>query len=501
MSSVVTVAVDVGSGFTKVLAQGASAEFPSLSGPPLPEVFSLTREPGAYVSFGGKEFCVGERALSAVRPSDIVDSRTDTWFRTDGYLALLYAGLGRVLPPGYSGRVALATGLPIGFFRDAKEALLERLVGEHRFAAGGAAFKVVVRKPDCWILPQALGLYMRHLELAPEAHAGRCGFIDVGTFTSGFLQTERFALLQYATGSARIGVGDVKAGLAEYLERTYRMTVTRSTVEGAMATGRIRVGTEWVDLREAIENIAMSCSEPCGSRCGKAGGRRRSARSSSAVAVRGCCSRRSGRPFLMRRCSRLSRPTSRWSKVSWPTRRRRPARASRPRWHEHGCGTISATRAASPVAVGSGRTRRRDRLARCPGARRPGRCGTAGASHRSACGHVEAMEACAGIAPSVPTGRSKSRKPPRRPSQAAAKTCGASRSAAARWRSVDDLLAHTRTDCSRPSPWRAERQGDGYRWVRRARRVRAVKSPVRHVWEARVAAAVAGRATRSGANT
>lgn len=262
MSSVVTVAVDIGSGVTKAKSQAASAEFPSLSGPPLPEVFSLTREPGAYVSFGGKDFCVGERALSAVRPSDIVDSRTDGWHETDGYRALLYAALARVLPPGYAGRVALATGLPIGLYRDAKEALLGRLVGEHRFTAGGAAYKLLVRKPDLYILPQALGLYLRHLELAPEAHEGRCGFVDIGTYTSGFLQTENFALLQYATGSARIGVGDIKSGLADYLSATYRMHVTRSTVEAALATGRMRVGTEWVDLREAIENIAMTCSEP-----------------------------------------------------------------------------------------------------------------------------------------------------------------------------------------------------------------------------------------------
>ena len=262
MSAVVTIAVDVGSGLTKAKAQGACAEFLSVAGPPLPEVFALSQDPASYVSFGEKVFCVGERALSAVRPDDITDSRTDRWASTDGYRALLYKGLAAVLPAGYSGRVRLATGLPIGFYRDAKDALLERLIGEHRFGCGGHQYKVVMRRSDTWILPQALGLYLRHLELAPEAHEGRCGFIDVGTYTSGFLQTESFSLLQFSTGSARVGVGDIKAGLADWLRSTYGMHATRSTVETAISTGRIRVGSEWVDLHDAIADIALTCSEP-----------------------------------------------------------------------------------------------------------------------------------------------------------------------------------------------------------------------------------------------
>jgi plasmid segregation protein ParM len=262
MSAVITIAIDVGSGVTKAKTAGASAEFLSLAGPPLPEVFSLSKDPSAYVSVGDQVFCVGERALSAVRPADITDSRTDSWHLTPAYLSLLYAGMAAVLPPAYSGRVRLATGLPIGFYRDAKDTLVEALVGEHRFSCGGHSYKVVLRRPDFFVLPQALGLFLRHLELAPESHEGRCGFIDVGTYTSGFLQTENFALLQYATGSARVGVGDIKAGLSAWLTETYGMHVTRSTIEGALATGRIRVGTESVDLRDAIADIAMRCSEP-----------------------------------------------------------------------------------------------------------------------------------------------------------------------------------------------------------------------------------------------
>jgi plasmid segregation protein ParM len=254
--------VDVGSGVTKAKAAGATAEFLSLAGPPLPEVFSLSKEPTAYVSFGDQVFCVGERALSAVRPADIADSRTDRWHLEPGYLALLYAGMAAVLPPGYSGRVRLATGLPIGFYREAKETLVETLVGEHRFSCGGHAYKVVVRRPDLFVLPQAAGLLFRHLELEPASHEGRCGFIDVGTYTSGFLQAENYALIQWATGSARVGVGDIKAGLSAWLSETYGMHVTRSTLEAALATRRIRVGSEHVDLRDAIADIAMRCSEP-----------------------------------------------------------------------------------------------------------------------------------------------------------------------------------------------------------------------------------------------
>lgn len=262
MSAAITIAVDVGSGFTKVMSKTTTAQFPSLSGPPLPEVFALNRDPNAYVRFGGKEFVVGERALSAVRPTDVVDSRTDRWHETDAFAALMYASFARVLPPGYAGRVALATGLPIGFYREAKEHLVAKLVGEHRFTVGDAAYKVVIRKNDLWVLPQALGLYLRHLESTKGSAEERRGYIDVGTYTTGWLQTERFELLQYATSGARIGIGDIRQALSEYLVATYRMHPTRSTVDTALETGRLRVGGEWVELRDAIDGIAMACCEP-----------------------------------------------------------------------------------------------------------------------------------------------------------------------------------------------------------------------------------------------
>jgi PRTRC genetic system protein D len=261
MSAAITIALDIGSGLSKARSDTTTAQFPSIAGPPLPEVYALKRDPGAYVSFGNKEFVVGERALSAVRPTDIVDSRTDRWHETDGYRALMYSGLARVLPAGYNGRVAVATGLPIGFYRTAKDELVEMLVGEHRFAVGGVAYKVVIRRPECFVLPQAAGLYMRHLEIEKGSAGERSGFIDVGTYTTGWLQTERLEILQYSTNGVRTGIGDVKEALSEYLVATYRMHATRSTVDTAIETGRVRVGGEWVDLRDAIDGIAMACSE------------------------------------------------------------------------------------------------------------------------------------------------------------------------------------------------------------------------------------------------
>lgn len=262
MSAPILVAVDIGSGITKVKSQDAEAEFPSISGPPLPEVFALKKDPGAYVQFGGKDFCVGDRALSAVRPADIIDSRTDQWFESDGYRALLYAALAKVLPGGYTGRVALCTGLPIGFYADAKDKLVSRLVGEHRFTVGGKAYKVVIRRPHCWVLPQALGLYLKHLGSERMEEDGRRGYIDVGTYTCGWVAVEKFEVLQWATGGIRMGVGDVKQSLADYLQSTYGLYATRSTVESALETGKVRVGSETVDLTDAIDGIAMKCSEP-----------------------------------------------------------------------------------------------------------------------------------------------------------------------------------------------------------------------------------------------
>jgi hypothetical protein len=170
-------------------------------------------------------------------------------------MALMYSGMARLLPPDFSGRVALCTGLPIMYFNAAREALAERLTGEHKFRVGGVNYRVVIRRPNLFIVPQVLGLYFWALEKLPGVGGRKAGFIDVGTFTTGWAMVERLDVLQWATGGAPIGVSKVREALGKHLGLVYDWIPQRAGLEAALRTGQVPVGsgTESVDgfLREA----------------------------------------------------------------------------------------------------------------------------------------------------------------------------------------------------------------------------------------------------------
>jgi hypothetical protein len=262
MSDLLAMAIDVGSGMTKVVTGDRRAAFPSVGGPPIAGGHRMAEDPYSEVEFGTTHLTVGERAYADVKPEDLPETNTPEWFRSDVYLALMYSGLARMLPPEFSGRVALCTGLPIAYYNATREALAERLTGEHKFKVGGVSYRVVIRRPNLYIVPQVLGLYFWALDHLPGVGARKAGFIDVGTFTTGWAMVERLDVLQWATGGAPIGVSMVREALREHLELVYDWAPDRAGLEVALRTGEVHVGNSPERVSDFLRDAARQTGEP-----------------------------------------------------------------------------------------------------------------------------------------------------------------------------------------------------------------------------------------------
>jgi hypothetical protein len=260
MGDMPAVAVDVGSGMTKATCGSQRVAFPSVGGPAIQGGHRLASDPYAEVEFGTTRLTVGEQAYGTVRPDDLPDSNTPEWFRSDVYLALLYAALARLLPADYSGRIALCTGLPIGYFDASREALIERLTGEHKFRVGAHTYRVTLRRPNVFVVPQVLGLYFWALENVPGIGGRRAGFIDVGTFTTGWAMVEGLQVLQWATGGAPIGVSKVREALATHLMSVWDCRPSRAGLDAALRSGAIAIGRGHESVAEFVREAAREAA-------------------------------------------------------------------------------------------------------------------------------------------------------------------------------------------------------------------------------------------------
>jgi len=123
------IAIDVGSGYTKVIASGQEFAFPSLVAPnPTEEVFQTSRPEKIVVNDAA--WIVGESCALVTREENRCNTLSDEWTGSPGWYALLYSSLAKA---GVSGSVNLITGIPQAFYanKDAREAVHSALKGVH----------------------------------------------------------------------------------------------------------------------------------------------------------------------------------------------------------------------------------------------------------------------------------------------------------------------------------------------------------------------------------
>ncbi|MGB9887620.1 MAG: hypothetical protein ACPLRW_11580 [Moorellales bacterium] len=208
-------AVDVGYGFTKALADtGSRALFPSAACPAPPDV--LAGVVGPAVSYrvrvrrcGGEaeEHLVGRAALASVR-AEMTLSREkpaelhDLLLLTAAYLA-------------GAGVAELAVGLPLAFYRAQKETLAERLRRLSAWVGADGGEERWVAFSRVAVVPQGAGVVLAQDGLGD----GLYGVLDVGEYTTDYLLFEvrdgDLTPVLDACGSAEAGAGLVKQAVAQ----------------------------------------------------------------------------------------------------------------------------------------------------------------------------------------------------------------------------------------------------------------------------------------------
>jgi len=256
-------AIDVGSGITKVCSEEGRVQFPSLAGIPdcLDRLeFEFKETKGATVEFNRKTYVTGERAMSLVHPDKLVRTTDDQWFDHDGYMALLYAAMAEALPQNYNGKVAICTGLPQASFSRSKEALVKKLAAKHSFRVNNVKYSVHIRKQDVQVMPQVMGLFLSRLALDTSLQLGRVALLDVGTYTSDWTLLEDCKTQHWAAGGSATGVSNVIHAISRYLREELLMNCSDSTITKALRDGRIRRGNSWLPLGDQIADAVMDCS-------------------------------------------------------------------------------------------------------------------------------------------------------------------------------------------------------------------------------------------------
>lgn len=277
----IELAIDVGSGITKVRGPKGKRSFPSLAGPPAEAGFELKSTSGRTVSFGiataddaqtGAEsrFAVGEAAKNLVDPDELAQTRADDWCARDEYLALLYAAIAQGLDqPGYHGKLRLCTGLPQALYGTYRAEVFERLARTHSFHVDDVRYKVTIRREDLFVMPQVMGLFLSRMAKDKRLAKKRVAVLDIGTYTSDWTIVENLGTVQWASGGMAIGVSDVGEALGKYLREEYSDQLDDVAVNQALRYGKIRINGNVVALHEHVRYAAMTLGKRMASKVHK----------------------------------------------------------------------------------------------------------------------------------------------------------------------------------------------------------------------------------------
>jgi len=212
------IGLDVGYSATKAVSGERRVNLPSIVGTPDRARFNLNGTDNMLLSLpSGKSFQVGR---AAVTQSRFVDRQEDRyWIYSEAYYALTLAALTELTPATIDAIVV--SGLPVAFYSD-KDALRDRLLGEHRVTREGRRAQLF-RVTEARIIPQPFGTLLAaaldnngRITDLPLAE-GQVGVIDCGGKTTNLLSVSRLAEISHETASVNLGAWDVARAVGDWL--------------------------------------------------------------------------------------------------------------------------------------------------------------------------------------------------------------------------------------------------------------------------------------------
>ena len=263
-----TIAVDIGSGYSKYLfvpesgeisdMQKAIKSFRTAVGP----YRAATLQPGVkplIVEFEDHSFYVGATAEVALSPEQRTNTLSSQWAFEDGHRALVYYILARALigegiePSETPIPLRFITGLPQAYYEGGAEKLRNAYSGVHRFRHDGKQW--LINLVDIQVVPQAMGAGYMAMEthLSESEAAERVGIIDIGTYTSDFCLSEDVQYHAYESGGVPIGVSSLLKVLKSILERDLGHNYTDESLRKAFERKNVLVRSQTVDITPQIE--------------------------------------------------------------------------------------------------------------------------------------------------------------------------------------------------------------------------------------------------------
>jgi hypothetical protein len=213
-------AIDIGSGLTKVIHSGGEYYFPSVGGVCNDDKnFEYGVKNHEVIFWNNKRYVVGDCAYSMLDPEHRQTGYAKSYYDKDIQLIYLFSSIARIHKDGYDGPMSLVTGLPISVFGEGHERFLSKIIGTHHFSnKNGTKYCVTFHPQTTKVLPQAVGLHFSHLSANPKSglDIGKYGYIDPGTFTSAYCTIEDNRYIHRLSGGATVGLEKLAKKIKPY---------------------------------------------------------------------------------------------------------------------------------------------------------------------------------------------------------------------------------------------------------------------------------------------
>lgn len=259
-------AIDIGFGFTKATNGSRSLVFKSILGEATDIQFKGgilgdgSKEENIQIELGGKSYFIGELAE---RQSNIRSFTLDqSQFFSTCAKPLAIAAAARLIDSHVP--IGLVTGLPIGYYREFKDAVVKLLQGDHKVvitSGNGKPEEKIIRINEVKVIPQPFGslfnLMMNDLgELGDKKYAHeKIGIIDIGFKTSDFTVADKMRYSERGSRTTDTGISKAFGMIVEKLREKSNVNVELYRLYEAVERGMIKIKGKEYDLKAPTEAV------------------------------------------------------------------------------------------------------------------------------------------------------------------------------------------------------------------------------------------------------
>lgn len=259
------VGIDIGFGYTKATEGNRDIIFKSILGEASEiqfqdELFPKKKQEFMHIRLEGKDFFVGELAerQSNVRLFTLDQSQFITQFSR--VLALVALGN---LVNNYD-LINLVTGLPVGYYKQYKEALANSLLGEQKFSfvkSNGETIDKIFTISKIRIIPQPYGSLLnmfldddgkpKNNELLKQ----KIGIIDIGFRTTDYVISDRMQYSERGSKTTDNGIAKAFNVVANKLREKSSVNIELFKLYDALVKGNIKIKGKEYDLTAIREQV------------------------------------------------------------------------------------------------------------------------------------------------------------------------------------------------------------------------------------------------------